>query len=539
MRRKGSRNVYYKRRIPKDVQRKAAGLTLHLPVGDAEVPYTISEAAREVVVSLRTAIPAEVKERNAAIDAYLERIWNALRAEGPVSLTHRQVTAIAGGFYRAWTSDVRSRTTAVEQDPETGRMKVMVRPDITPDELEAVRDQWTTLITDDDPRTLEKHLGPVADRLLLEAGIARVDADTRAMLLVECARAMRDALDTSRRNREGDYSPDTTAARFPEWTPPQGSAGAASKRPAKSLAALIAGWKAEAEKVGQSRSTTEGYAQIATAFKTFLGHDDAQRLTRDDVIRYKDERLKTVKAKTVKDGDLAALNAVFNWAVGNGKLADNPAKGVTLKVPKSRRLRPKGFRDDEAVAILRAARGVTDNGKAPQRVAANRWVPWLCAYTGARVGEMVQLRKADVRSAGGYWTLHITPEAGTVKTAVAREVIVHPHLIDMGFIDFVKRQPDGYLFMVQKDGAEWRAPWRTAKNRVTEFVRTVVTDPHVQPNHAWRHRFKTVGRELGISTETLNAIQGHATESVSEDYGEVTLKTQAEAIAKFPRYKVA
>ena len=52
-----------------------------------------------------------------------------------------------------------------------------------------------------------------------------------------------------------------------------------------------------------------------------------------------------------------------------------------------------------------------------------RWLPPLrpaalsvvLAFTGARVGEMCQLRKEDVRREGNHWVVTITPEAGTVK----------------------------------------------------------------------------------------------------------------------------
>jgi len=75
----------------------------------------------------------------------------------------------------------------------------------------------------------------------------------------------------------------------------------------------------------------------------------------------------------------------------------------------------------------------------PQTAAATRWVPWLCAYTGARVGEIVQLRKQDLRSVGGVWVLRITPGAGTVKNKEAREVVLHPHLVEQGFPEFVSK----------------------------------------------------------------------------------------------------
>ena len=48
-------------------------------------------------------------------------------------------------------------------------------------------------------------------------------------------------------------------------------------------------------------------------------------------------------------------------------------------------------------------------------------------------------------------------------------------------------------------------------------------------------RFKTVGIEHRI----LDAIQGHRPRNAAEGYGDVTIKTQAAAIARLPRYKVS
>jgi hypothetical protein len=44
----------------------------------------------------------------------------------------------------------------------------------------------------------------------------------------------------------------------------------------------------------------------------------------------------------------------------------------------------------------------------------------------------------------GIYAIHITPEAGTVKTCLERTVPIHEHLIEQGFITFVnqiKRDP--------------------------------------------------------------------------------------------------
>ena len=47
--------------------------------------------------------------------------------------------------------------------------------------------------------------------------------------------------------------------------------------------------------------------------------------------------------------------------------------------------------------------------------------------------------------------------------------------------------------------------------------------------------FKTVWRDAGLDPRVMDAIQGHAAKTVSDSYGEVTIKAQAAALAKFPR----
>ena len=132
---------------------------------------------------------------------------------------------------------------------------------------------------------------------------------------------------------------------------------------------------------------------------------------------------------------------------------------------------------------------------------------------------------------GGSLVITITPEAGTVKNKEAREVVLHAHLEELAFWQFVERSKPGYLFLNVAPDGEMRGKWRAAKNRLREFARQIVTSEAVSPNHGWRHTFKTKGREAGIEDSVLDAICGHAT-----FYGAVTLAGQKAALAKFPRF---
>ena len=73
------------------------------------------------------------------------------------------------------------------------------------------------------------------------------------------------------------------------------------------------------------------------------------------------------------------------------------------------------------------------------------------------------------------------------------------------------------------------------KNRLAKFAREIVTDPNAAPTHGWRHRFKTIGMEAGIPNRVLDAIQGQAPRTAAEGYGEVTVKTMAQAMERLAR----
>src|SRR5262249_32930626 len=173
-----------------------------------------------------------------------------------------------------------------------------------------------------------------------------------------------------------------------------------------------------------------------------------------------------------------------------------------------------------------------------------RWVPWLCAYTGARSGEITQLRGVDVLL-HGVPAIKITPEAGTVKTRKPRTVPLHEHLIKQGFLTFAKESGRGPLFYNEPKGTHEaqeatnpRKPrYVKAREHLAAWVRDLgITDPEVKPNHAWRETFKQIGHRHDISERLLDAIAGHAPISTGPGYGVPEFGDLAGAMQKLPRY---
>jgi integrase len=219
--------------------------------------------------------------------------------------------------------------------------------------------------------------------------------------------------------------------------------------------------------------------------------------------------------------------------VENEIVGHNPATGVTIRRNKKPGERMLGFEPEEAAVILRAA------GKQANPV--YRWVPVLCAQSGARVSEICQLRRVDIRCEEGIWFMHLRPEAGAMKTASSeRKVPLHPIVQDLGFLDFVKERGAGPLFFdpsKRRAGAKKPQPKIVAKN-VARWVHGLNIDVGLRvrkaPNHAWRHFFRTSARDVGIEESVTDAILGHAPGSVGRGYGETRLSTAARAIARMP-----
>lgn len=298
-----------------------------------------------------------------------------------------------------------------------------------------------------------------------------------------------------------------------------------------------------------SPATMKAWRTCLQSLIDHLGHDDAARVSRADLVAWKDALLKPQpggKARsqqTVSKKYLAAAKTVFGWAERNMRISENPVSKVVVSVPQRERLREeKGITDAEAQVILRAALAAEPDARSPIRGFARRWVPWICAYTGARVGEITQLRAEDVfMHSSGVRCIRITPEAGSQKTKQARVVPLHPHLLEQGLLAALKGKTGPLFYDASKHrgGTEGNPQHKKVGERLADWVRELgVDDAELQPNHGWRHRFKQQARGIYMDIETRDAIQGHAARSEGQRYGSVPVPVMFEQIARLPRYNV-
>src|SRR5262249_6585705 len=133
-------------------------------------------------------------------------------------------------------------------------------------------------------------------------------------------------------------------------------------------------------------------------------------------------------ALTVREVWLSSSRRVFNWGVDQKHVRTNPFAKIKVDVPRKVRTRETGkaVTPEEARTILKESLACGNPETPWER--AKRWVPWLCAYSGARPGEITQLRGSDIERRGSFYAMKLTPDAGTIKTRQTRIVPIHEHV---------------------------------------------------------------------------------------------------------------
>lgn len=113
------------------------------------------------------------------------------------------------------------------------------------------------------------------------------------------------------------------------------------------LMEVLEGYFAEQE---PASATVRKWNTAMKALIDHLGHDDAARVTADNIVAWKnalltpdDSGARARSQMTVRHGYLGAVKPVFAWAVANRLIAQNPVVGVHVSVP--RRIRNRAERD--------------------------------------------------------------------------------------------------------------------------------------------------------------------------------------------------
>jgi integrase len=149
------------------------------------------------------------------------------------------------------------------------------------------------------------------------------------------------------------------------------------------------------------------------------------------------------------------------------------------------------------------------------------WVPLIALYSGLRLGEILQLRRTDIKEDKDVWFFDVNSEQDkTLKTqSSVRKVPIHRTLVELKFLDHVVALPaDSRLFPEIKKGADGYASHNFSK-WWGRFARHVEIATGKTAFHSFRHNFINALRAAEQPDYVNKALAGHADNSVHGQYG--------------------
>lgn len=148
---------------------------------------------------------------------------------------------------------------------------------------------------------------------------------------------------------------------------------------------------------------------------------------------------------------LSTISPLYRWIAGRPKWVGlrNPCDGLFYDDVKGKNRRPS-FSTHQLNKMLSSPLFTGFRADGEEHLPGNMraddwryWIPLAAMFSGARIGEIAQLRVGDVRQEHGVWFIHIRHDEGeglTTKSGECRPAAVHPMLERLGFIAFHQRR---------------------------------------------------------------------------------------------------
>jgi integrase len=350
---------------------------------------------------------------------------------------------------------------------------------------------------------------------------------------------------------------------------------AAKAKSGETLLELFEGWAEEMLAKGEKRADTVTQdRKVIKQFAGFVGLDrDVRTITAVDVAAYRDTmralppkwaskkvlagldmRTAAEKARSLDmprtaftniNKHLSTISPLYKWLAKQPAWAglQNPCNGLFYDKVKGKNPRPP-FSSETLNKILSSPlfTGFLQDGEEhqPGQTLADdwrRWIPLVCMFTGARIGEIAQLRLQDVRRECGVWFIrirHAEKEGLTTKSGKSRDAAVHSMLVTLGFIAFRERRLaaaegklDEPLFPELAPNARGQVSG-TPSRWWRDYLSAIgVKDPSEQGgdgfgSHSFRH---TLSDRLRAEAELLDnqiaVCLGHNQRSTTSGYGKL------------------
>ena len=309
---------------------------------------------------------------------------------------------------------------------------------------------------------------------------------------------------------------------------------------------LLKEWHGDIRLGDLSREKAREFRDALTRVPTRLPAE-LRRLAMRNLLKRNLRAYPTQHAATINK-TLNILSAIVSHAEAAGSLDMVPGfknpfgKGIKLVVDTRAEEKRQPFSAADLKAIF--STGVYRSGERPRGGGGEAafWLPLMALLSGARQGELAQLRVMDLAQDAetGVWHLDIGTAGGrSIKTASSRRKIpLHPELERIGLLRYRQSlldagsKPDSPLWPHVEADNEGRqnGPWSKWFNRYLRDKAGI--DDRTKVFHSFRHTFKELARAAKLAEDVHDALTGHTGGGVGRQYGGFGLKVLAEELAR-------
>lgn len=361
---------------------------------------------------------------------------------------------------------------------------------------------------------MEKRFGGLTDARLAVHGVL-LAPQYRQRLLLQVAEGLDDMARVNSAKAEGDYSDSGETKKYPSFERPAAKPDFVTPTDTKTFKDVI-DERVRRRSAGKNAAPLreETVSKYRLACDEFAAYRKSSEVTTVTAIEADSWKLTMMESGSLSNNTIGQrlqnVRTVIEWARVHSLATlfphGNPLALVERPSFQSRPSDLSTYTTAEAQAVLIAARKETRPDL--------RWLPWICAYSGARIEEVAQLTKGAFFQIGDDWFYRLTTMGGkTLKNRNSeRRVPVHPILVKEGLIDFITKLPladDKRIFSTR------------SQQNIGEWVRETVciARKELRPSHGWRHLFEDLCMVGGVLDAARIYITGRKTGTSDTGYG--------------------
>jgi len=283
-----------------------------------------------------------------------------------------------------------------------------------------------------------------------------------------------------------------------------------------------------------SKDTIRTYIKIQTQLPINRRKNPKYRdLSIDEIMKLKDVK---PQSRVNVNKFLTRLTTFMRFGVSQGYIKENYIDGMKIPISKTEeRKKREPFSPEDLVKILHPKTylgwtidfGKTTKSNKPDVVKYQNPFYWsfcIGILSGMRTNEISQLLIGDIIKKENVWMFSIDETEGkSVKTTSSiRKVPVHPTLISLGFIDYVKIIKSKGVDRVFPELTKQRDGYSTkiSQHYNEKFLPSVgVWKKQVKVLYSTRHTFINRCYNKGVDRDIIKSIVGHEPDFTMDVYG--------------------